>query len=102
MIGSEVAQTVEAAVHVDWWANVYLNGQKLLGNRDVDAVAQDGAGFSSFYPVCVQLPLKAGENVVLVKNHCGRGASGFGFHVNLPAGKADGRTAPKGLGAGGA
>ncbi len=84
VIFSDRAQTIEAALHVDWWANVYLNGEKLRGNRDPGDVAQDGAEFSSFYAVSVQLPLKAGENVILVKNHCGRGASGFAFHLNEP------------------
>ncbi|MDD4060168.1 MAG: alpha-L-fucosidase [Kiritimatiellae bacterium] len=86
VIVSERAQTVEAAIHVDWWANVSLNGVTLRGRRDPADIAQDGAEFSTFYPVSVPLRLKAGENVLLVKNHCGRGASGFGFHVNLPAG----------------
>ena len=88
VIHSEVDQTVEAALHVDWWANIALNGEMLKGSRDPQAVAQDGAEFSTFYPVCVPLKLKAGENVLLVKNHCGRGASGFGFHVNLPGDQA--------------
>lgn len=88
VIVSERAQTVEAAVHVDWWANIALNGETLRGRRDPAEIVRDGAEFSTFYPVSVPLRLKAGENVLLVKNHCGRGASGFGFHVNLPGDQA--------------
>lgn len=88
VIVSERAQTVEAAIHVDWWANVSLNGETLRGRRDPADVEKDGAEFSTFYPVGVPLRLKAGENVLLVKNPCGRGASGFGFHVNLPGDQA--------------
>ncbi len=78
------AGTVEAAIHVDWWANIYLNGQKLRGCRSAGEIAEDGAEFSTFHAVRIPLPLQAGENVLLVKNHSGSRASGFCLYLNAP------------------
>jgi len=79
---SDKKQTIEAAAYFDWWANLFLNGEKLKGYRLANEIASDGAEFSTYEAVTIKLDLNIGENEIFLKSHCGGLGSGFVFYLN--------------------
>ncbi len=69
-VHSETARTVSAAVGVDWWAEVYVNGERVLPMR------------SGWKPAPFPLKLRAGENEILVITHGGSRQHWFTFFSN--------------------
>ncbi len=65
-----------------WWANVYLNGQRLVSNIDPAMRAKYDADFTTWYPrFFTVLNVKKGSNTLLIKQHGGSGGSGFAAFV---------------------
>lgn len=69
-VQSESARTVSAAVGVDWWAEVYVNGERVLPMR------------TGWKPAPFPLKLRAGENEILVVTHGGSRQHWFTFFSN--------------------
>jgi hypothetical protein len=82
----------QVLVGCDWWANAYLNGQKLKSVRPEDQVADDGSAFNGWRPLLATCHLKKGVNVLLVKSHGGSVANWFTCYVSDPG---DLQVAPK-------
>ena len=67
---SDRAKTVYAAVGVDWWAEVYVNGRRVMPVS------------SGWKPKVFPLELRAGDNDVLVVTHGGSRQHWFTFYTN--------------------
>lgn len=67
----------------DWWANAYLNGEKIISERD-EAAKKDGAQFNGWKPIPATIKLKKGVNTLLVKLHGGSAASWFTAFLTDP------------------
>ena len=82
-IDSAVDRTVAAALGVDWWADVYVNGAKVM---PVSRLAKEKGDpeFTTHLPAVFKLPLKAGSNELLVVLHGGSGSDWLALWTNLP------------------
>jgi alpha-L-fucosidase len=84
VITSPVEREIEILLGCDWWANIFVNGTLIKSSRDPKLCREDGAQFNAWKPTSARVKLNAGENVVLIKNHCGRGANWFTFYITDP------------------
>jgi hypothetical protein len=91
-ITSPTERDAEILVGCDWWANAYLNGEKLVSNRPAEQVAGDGSAFNGWRPLPAKCHLKQGVNVLLVKAHGGTVADWFTCYISDPG---DLKVAPK-------
>ncbi|MGI5869794.1 MAG: alpha-L-fucosidase [Kiritimatiellia bacterium] len=68
----------------DWWANVFVNGKRVVSNRDSTAAADDGAQFNGWKPIPAEIELEKGKNIIVVKCHPGSCANWFTFRISDP------------------
>lgn len=79
---SPVCRSATVLLGCDWWANLYLNGEKVRSLRNPEEVQKDGAFFNGWKPCAADVTLREGENVFLVKCHQGRAGNWFSFYLN--------------------
>jgi hypothetical protein len=82
VLHSDINRTAAILIGCDWWANLYLNGQRVKSTRPPEEVETDGAWFSRWKPLSANIHLNAGENVLLVKCHQGRAGNWFCLYIN--------------------
>lgn len=71
-------------IGTDWWADAFLNGERVRSGRDAKLVAADGAAFNGWTPLTATVHLKKGSNTLLVKNHGGSVANWFTGYISDP------------------
>ena len=77
-IHADRERTALLYVAAEWWARAYLNGERLTSDIDPQLRDECGADFNTFYPTFrAVLKLRAGDNVLLVKQHGGTLGSAF-------------------------
>jgi len=76
-ITSPEERKAELSVTCDYWANAYLNGEMVQGDRPATDSVEDGAQFTGYNPIPIraQVTLRKGVNTLLVKNHGGTGSN---------------------------
>ena len=89
---SDRDQTVMACIGQDWWSDVYLNGVRLLPAEDSEghgraATPEARPAFTGHKPIPFLLPLRAGDNELLVANHGGNRANWFALWTALGMGR---------------
>ncbi|HEY3417798.1 MAG TPA: hypothetical protein VGM23_13015, partial [Armatimonadota bacterium] len=86
-ITSDADRLAQLHLGVDWWADAFLNGEKVITN--IGAKLQEdcgGAGFTSWYPCVGLLHLKRGVNVLVIKQQGGSGGSAFSAFITADPG----------------
>jgi hypothetical protein len=68
----------------DWWANAYLNGEKIRSERPEKMSEEDGSQFNGWKPTPANITLKKGRNLLLVKSHGGTVANWFTCWISNP------------------
>lgn len=84
VVTSPEKRSATIMVGCDWWANVHVNGSLVISDRNPEAVAEDGAHFSTWKPTTAEIELEAGRNVIVVKCHPGTCANWFTFRISDP------------------
>lgn len=80
---SDHDRTALLCLGVDWWAQAWLNGERLTSNIDPKLrESSGGAEFTSWYPYVAVLKLKKGANTLLVKQHGGSLGSSFAAYIS--------------------
>jgi len=82
-------RTATVLIGCDWWADLFVNGQRIQSYRDPSAHEHDGAWFNAWKPRPAEITLEEGENVLLVKCHPGRAGNWFAFYLNEAPGERD-------------
>lgn len=82
VIGSPDERMVAVLLACDWWANLYVNGEKVRSERPREEVAYDGAEFNGWKPQPARIRLRKGLNDVLVKCHPGDIDSWIELRIN--------------------
>jgi hypothetical protein len=82
VVESAEERLVAMAIATDWWADVFVNGERMSGRASEGQAGIQGCGFSTCAFTPFTCRFKAGANVIVVKNHGGRGGNGFRLYVN--------------------
>ncbi|HEY3379362.1 MAG TPA: hypothetical protein VGL77_17935 [Armatimonadota bacterium] len=86
-ITADSARVAQLHLGVDWWADAYLNGEKVPTNINPKLREEcGGAGFTSWYPHVGILKLKKGVNVLVIKQQGGSGGSCFSAYLTADPG----------------
>ncbi len=83
-IDSPEARDVEILVGADWWANAWLNGEKLVTDRAQDLKENDGAEFCGWRPTVARGKLQKGRNTLLVKSRGGQISNWILVYISNP------------------
>lgn len=68
----------------DWWGKAWINGRPVRSPRSRGDVARDGSEVHSGALTPLDITLREGENVLLVKNHGGNGGNRFVAYITNP------------------
>lgn len=74
----------ELLIGCEWWANAFLNNEKIVSERSSSDVAKDGAAFNTWTPTPAKIRLKKGVNTLLVKSQGGTVANFFTCYISDP------------------
>ena len=80
-ISSPDERTVFLDIGVDWWANAWLNGERVKSNLQTATVEASGADFNSKRYCRAELHLKPGVNTLLIKTQGGSMGSSFSAYL---------------------
>jgi hypothetical protein len=75
-------RTVRLAVSLDFWCDIWLNGEKVISEMSDKKKKIYGCEFSGHEPLYATVKLKKGANPMFVKQQGGREGSGFVFWVS--------------------
>ncbi len=82
-IDSPTERDAELGIMVDYWANAWLNGEKLVSERAPHQVERDGCAFNDNL-TRARMRLKKGRNVLMVKVRGGNGSNAFSGYISNP------------------
>jgi len=83
-ITSPTTRKAQLLIGVDWWANAYLNGQLIPSSREQKYIDDDGAQLNGHTPVELDVTLREGVNVLIVKCHGGSAGNYFTAAISDP------------------
>jgi len=75
-------RTIFLDIGVDWWANAWLNGERVKSNLQAATVEASGADFNSKRYCRGELHLKPGVNTLLIKSQGGSQGSSFSAYLS--------------------
>ena len=75
-------RTVRLAVSLDFWCDIWLNGEKVISEMSDKKKKMYDCEFSGHEPLYATVKLKKGANPMFVKQQGGREGSGFVFWVS--------------------
>jgi hypothetical protein len=75
-------RTVRLAVSLDFWAEIWLNGEKVISEMSEEKKEMYGCQFCGHEPLYATIKLKKGANPMFVKQQGGSLGSGFLFWVS--------------------
>jgi hypothetical protein len=78
------ARSAQVRISCDYWANLWVNGEKVTSERSPVNVATDGAQFNGTSRTAANIVLRKGANPILVKVQGGSGGSSFSFAITDP------------------
>lgn len=77
-------RVIRLLIGCDWWANAWINDQKVISERPETMILEDASQFSRWKPIPATANLRKGKNILLVKGHPGRGANWFSCFLSDP------------------
>jgi hypothetical protein len=78
------ARSAQVRISCDYWANLWVNGEKVTSERNPANAAGDGAQFNGTSRTAANIALRKGANTILVKVQGGSGGSSFSFAITDP------------------
>ncbi len=82
-IDSPTERSAHIGIKVDYWANAWLNGEKVISERPRNQVDRDGCEFNNAL-IRAHIRLKKGRNVLMIKVRGGNGSNAFSGYITDP------------------
>jgi hypothetical protein len=82
-IDSPSDRSADLGIMVDYWANAWLNGERIVSERSRPHVERDGCEFNDSL-TRARMHLKKGRNLLLVKVRGGAGSNAFSGYISDP------------------